>query len=101
MLIRWALSYFYGIVVLEKGEGKFRKGAKKMARKTEKIIKIDRLMYKIAKKNVTGISENADRKDLKQMWSDDWDFFDIAVWELESALKEAYELGKASIKEGK
>ena len=72
-----------------------------MEKKTEKITKIDRLMYQIAKKNVTGISENADRKDLKQMWSDDWDFFDIAVWELESALKEAYELGRASVKEGK
>lgn len=69
-----------------------------MAKNTEKI---DRLLYQIAKKNVMGISENANRKDLKQMWSDDADFFDIAVWELESALKEAYELGKASAKGNK
>ena len=65
------------------------------------MVKLDKKLYEIAKKNVTGISENADRKDLKQMWSDDWDFFDIAVWELESALKEAYELGRASVNEGK
>ena len=58
------------------------------------MANLDKKLYEIAKKHVTGISENADRKDLKQMWSDDWDFFDIAVWELESALKEAYELGK-------
>ena len=72
-----------------------------MANKTEKICKIDKLMYQIAKRNVTGISENADRKDLKQMWSDDEDFFDIAVWELETALKEAYELGIKTAKENK
>jgi len=65
------------------------------------MANLDKKLYEIAKKHVTGISENADRKDLKQMWSDDWDFFDIAVWELESALKEAYELGTASVKEGK
>jgi len=75
--------------------------SKKMANKTEKICKIDKLMYQIAKRNVTGISENADRKDLKQMWSDDEDFFDIAVWELETALKEAYELGMKTAKENK
>ena len=72
-----------------------------MAKKSEKITKIDKLMYQIAKRNVTGISENADRKDLKQMWSDDEDFFDIAVWELETALKEAYELGLKTAKENK
>ena len=72
-----------------------------MAKKSEKITKIDKLMYQIAKRNVTGISENADRKDLKQMWSDDEDFFDIAVWELETALKEAYELGMKTAKQNK
>lgn len=50
-------------------------------------------LLKIAQKEITTM-EN--RKDLKQHYSDEEDFLDIAVWELEAALKAAYELGKKS-----
>lgn len=39
-----------------------------------------------------------DRKDLKAMNSDSLDFMDCAVWCLEAALKEAYEMGKSAAK---
>lgn len=35
-----------------------------------------------------------DRTDLEKHWNNEEDFLDIAVWELEKALIEAYELGK-------
>ena len=47
----------------------------------------------IAKKNRL-ISD--DREDLKAKNSDSLDFTDCAVWNIESALIEAYELGKAA-----
>lgn len=35
-----------------------------------------------------------DRTDLEKHWNNEEDFLDIAVWELEKALIESYELGK-------
>lgn len=50
-------------------------------------------LIEIAKKNCL-ISE--DREDLKAKNSDSLDFTDCAVWNIEAALIEAYELGKVA-----
>ena len=50
-------------------------------------------LVKIAKKNIVPMENRAD---LETHRSDDEDFLDIAIWELKTALAEAYELGKAS-----
>lgn len=53
---------------------------------------IDRKLVAIAKKYLVDMQ---DRSDLKAHNSDSEDFLDVAVWELESALRAAYELGKS------
>ena len=50
----------------------------------------------IAKEKIVGM-EN--RENLETQRSDDADFFDIAIWELKSALVAAYELGKKEAEE--
>lgn len=65
----------------------------KISKATEKKL------VKIAQEN---ISELATRADLEQHMSDELDFIDgIAVWDIKAALIAAYELGRASVKEGK
>ena len=53
---------------------------------------VDRKLVAIAKKYLVGMQG---RSDLKAHNSDSEDFIDVAVWELESALRAAYELGKS------
>lgn len=53
---------------------------------------VDRKLVAIAKKYLVDMQ---DRSDLKAHNSDSEDFLDVAVWELESALRAAYELGKS------
>lgn len=53
---------------------------------------VDRKLVAIAKKYLVGMQN---RSDLKAHNSDSEDFLDVAVWELESALRAAYELGKS------
>lgn len=55
-------------------------------------------LIEIAKRNRL-ISD--DREDLKAKNSDSLDFTDCAVWNIEAALIEAYELGKAAGNEKK
>ena len=56
---------------------------------------LDKKLAKIASEH---IPELKDRKTLMAFYDDDLDFFGTSVWNLEAALKAAYELGK---KEGK
>ena len=53
---------------------------------------VDRKLVAIAKKYLVDMQ---DRSDLKAHNSDSEDFLNVAVWELESALRAAYELGKS------
>lgn len=53
---------------------------------------VDRKLVAIAKKYLVSMQS---RSDLKAHNSDSEDFIDVAVWELESALRAAYELGKS------
>lgn len=53
---------------------------------------VDRKLVAIAKKYLVDMQ---DHSDLKAHNSDSEDFLDVAVWELESALRAAYELGKS------
>ena len=55
---------------------------------------VDRKLVAIAKKYLVDMRN---RSDLKAHNSDSEDFLDVAVWELESALRAAYELGKSEI----
>ena len=50
-------------------------------------------LVKIVNENVVTM-EN--REDLERHYSDEEDFFDIAVWELKTVLTAAYELGRKS-----
>ena len=50
-------------------------------------------LVKIVNQNVVTM-EN--RTDLERHYSDEEDFFDIAVWELKTVLAAAYELGRKS-----
>lgn len=65
-----------------------------------KISKVtERKLVKIAQRE---IPELANRADLEQQMSDSLDFIDgIAVWSIKAALIAAYELGRATAKEGK
>ena len=53
---------------------------------------VDRKLVAIAKTSLVGMQG---RSDLTAHNSDSEDFIDVAVWELESALRAAYELGKS------
>ena len=50
-------------------------------------------LVKIVNQNVVTMEK---RTDLERHYSDEEDFFDIAVWELKTVLEAAYELGKKS-----
>ena len=66
---------------------KNERGKKAMTKKElEKLVKI-------VNQNVVTM-EN--RTDLERHYSDEEDFFDIAVWELKTVLTAAYELGRKS-----
>ena len=57
-------------------------------------------MTKTLKKTLWQIAKTSyvleDRGDLEQHWSDEEDFVDIAVWEIERLMAEAYEAGRRS-----
>ena len=57
------------------------------------LMGIDRKLYEAASKNIHAV---AGRGDLEPHMRDDHDFFEVSIWELEAALKDAYEAGKAS-----
>lgn len=50
-------------------------------------------LVKIVNQNVVTMEK---RTDLERHYSDEEDFFDIAVWELKTVLEAAYELGRKS-----
>lgn len=54
---------------------------------------IDKKIYEIAAKHLIEVAE---RGDLETHNSDREDFFEVSVWALEAALKEAYEAGRKS-----
>lgn len=53
--------------------------------------KAEQQLLEIAMRNIPPV---ADRGDLKTRNSDSEDFLNIAVWGIQTALREAYELGK-------
>ena len=50
-------------------------------------------LVKIVNQNVVTMEK---RTDLERHYSDEEDFYDIAVWELKTVLEAAYELGRKS-----
>ena len=54
---------------------------------------IDKQLYEIAAKHMIKVQE---RGDLETRHHDSDDFIEVAVWSLESALKDAYEAGRRS-----
>lgn len=54
---------------------------------------IEKALYEIAEKNLYTVKN---RGDLETHHSDGEDFIEVAIWELKSALKEAYEAGRRS-----
>lgn len=54
---------------------------------------IDKKLYEIAAKHLIAVEE---RGDLETRRSDGEDFFEVSVWGLAAALKEAYEAGQKS-----
>lgn len=57
---------------------------------------LNKELTNIAKENIIGFST------FERRFSDSYDFIEVAVWSLERAMKEAYELGlKEGRKEGK
>lgn len=61
-------------------------------RASKSQTKRDKMLTAIATKHITTMEG---REDLERHYSDELDFFDVAVWELKAALVAAYELGKA------
>lgn len=55
----------------------------------------DEVILKIAKKYFYSIES---RGDLKSRYNDNEDFIDVAVWNIEAALIEAYEAGRKPVK---
>ena len=53
-------------------------------------------LAQIAREKIIGLEG---RPDLERHYSDEEDFIEIAVWDLEEALAAAYELGKAESSE--
>lgn len=54
-------------------------------------MNINQKVFKAVKPHIVALE---DRKNLKTQNSDNLDFMDIAVWELQEALKIVYELGR-------
>lgn len=57
------------------------------------LTDIDKKLYEIAAKHLIAVEE---RRDLEIHRSDGEDFFEVSVWGLAAALKEAYEAGRRS-----
>ena len=57
---------------------------------------LKKALAKIASKNIYKVEARGG--DLERHWNDEEDFIDAAVWEIEEALKEAYELGRKEAK---
>lgn len=57
----------------------------------------DRILLDIARGSIDSLR---DRSDLRQHKSDEEDFFEVSIWELEDALRMAYEEGRKSVREG-
>lgn len=92
---RWALSSFYGIVVLEKERGTPQKEntmRQEISKKTMKALE------KIAMEKSSVLEE---RGGIERRWSDELDFPEIAIWSIEEMLIAAYNLGRKDAKEGK
>ena len=54
---------------------------------------LDKELTRIANENFVTLEK---REDLERQYGDEFDFFDVAVWELKAALLAAYELGRNS-----
>ena len=86
----------YGISraqALKNMDSAIAKHEREIERAEHPLAELDKKLYEIAAKHLIGIAE---RGDLATHHSDREDFIEVAVWELEAALKEAYEAGKAS-----
>lgn len=88
-MFRWALERVYGIVVLQKGKGKYPERSKKMAVVINKTT--EKELLKIAKRYSATVEQ---RGDLKVRDNDGEDFIDVSVWGLEQMLQQAYKLGR-------
>ena len=69
------------------------KHEREIERAEHPLAELDKKLYEIAAKHLIGIAE---RGDLATHHSDREDFIDVAVWELEAALNDAYEAGRRS-----
>lgn len=65
----------------------------KIFRAEHPLTGIDKKLYEIAAKHLVAVEE---RGDLETRRSDGEDFFEVSVWGLAAALKDAYEAGRKS-----
>ena len=86
----FGISKKQGLANIDAGIAKYER---EIERAEHPLAELDKKLYDIAAKNLVGVAE---RGDLQTRHSDCEDFIDVAVWELEAALKEAYEAGRRS-----
>ena len=53
---------------------------------------IDRKLTEIANRDIFYCDRQ--RENLNRKYSDEWDFFEVAIWDLKKALSDAYNLGQ-------
>ena len=78
---------------LNNTEKALEKIEQQLFRANHPLTGVDKTILEIAMKNIIAIEE---RGSLETRRSDSEDFFEVGVWELERALKEAYEAGRKS-----
>ena len=84
----------YGISraqALKNMDSAIAKYERELERAEHPLTGIDKKVYEIAAKHLIEVAE---RGDLETHHSDREDFFEVSVWALEAALKEAYEAGR-------
>ena len=59
----------------------------------KELQKTDEIITKIAMECIIAVEH---RGDLETRMHDDYDFFEVAIWEIKKALTEAYEAGKSN-----
>lgn len=86
----------YGISrarALKNMDSAIAKHEREIERAEHPLAELDKKLYDIAAKHLIGVAE---RGDLETHHSDREDFIEVAVWELEAALNDAYEAGRKS-----
>ena len=86
----------YGIpktTALKNMDAAIAKHEAELDREGQLLKGIDRKLYEAASRNIQAMQG---RGDLEPHMSDDADFFEVSIWELKAALKDAYEAGRKS-----